>query len=138
MGLGWGAWRVVLERHTPACQIFFVEVDLDLLSQQLQVGSVIELTILDGDLAPGQTVEMTIVSQRMTRYHLFLYFQYQIHSFNLAEVETEASSEKIDLTVDHMDIISSEQAYISTYDSKMCWSNQRVAWKKIGSHSNSS
>lgn len=114
------------------------DLDLDSLSQQFQVEDVIELTILDGDLAPGQTVEISIASKRMTRYHLYLFFQHQTHSFNLAEVEAAANSEKVDLTIDHMDIISPEKAYISTYDSKMCWSNQLVTWKKIGSHSNSS
>lgn len=107
------------------------DLDLDSLSQQFQVEDIIELTILDGDLAPGQTVEISIASKRMTRYHLHLFFQHQMHSFDLAEVEEEARAEKIDLTIDHMDIISSEKGYIATYDGEMCWSIQLVKWKKL-------
>lgn len=106
--------------------------NLDILSQQFQVEDVIELTILDGDLAPGQTVEISIMSKRMTRYHLYLFFQHQTHRLDLAEVEEEDSTEKIDLRIDHLDIISPEKGYIATYDSEMCWSNQLVMWKKVG------
>lgn len=111
------------------------DLDLDSLSQQLQVGDAIVLSILDGDLAPGQTAEITIVSKRMTRYHLYLFFQYQMQRFNLAEVKEKNHAGQVDLTVDHMDVIGSEKAYMSTYDEEMCWSNHLVTWKKIGSRS---
>lgn len=109
------------------------DFDLDSLSQQLQVEDTIALTILNGGLAPGQTVEISIVSKRMTRYHLYLFFQYQMQSFDLAEVEKGSITKKVDLTVDHMDVVSSEKAYLSTYDEKMRWSNHLVTWKKIDS-----
>ncbi len=114
------------------------DFDLDSLSQQLQVRDVIALTILDGDLAPGQTVELSIFSKRKTRYHLYLFFQHQMQGFDLVEVEGGDYAGKVDLTVDHMDVISFEKAYLSTYDEGMCWSNHLVSWKTLTSDSKSS
>ncbi|ABW32926.1 hypothetical protein AM1_E0157 (plasmid) [Acaryochloris marina MBIC11017] len=124
---------MVFDHHTLPHPIILMDADFDLdsLYQQLQDEDVIELTILDGDLAPGQTAEITVASKWLTRYHLYLFFEHHSQSFDLAGVKEGASKTKVNLIIDHMDAISSEKAYIFTYGSETSWSIQLVQWKKL-------
>lgn len=105
--------------------------DLDILSQQLQVGDNLELTILDGDLVPGQKIVIPIASKQKTRYHLVLFFQHHIQSLNLADEEKPVPKCR-DLVIDHIEIIDLERGYLATHDKDMVWSNQLVTWREIG------
>lgn len=107
--------------------------DLDSLSQQLKVGDVLELTILDADFASGQTIEIPIACKHVTKHHLFLHFHQHTLKFDLAEMDEQENDKGLEVMIDHIDIIDTEKAYLSTFDEEMSWSHQLVTWKKIAS-----
>ena len=108
---------------------------LDALSQQLMVGDVIEIRIIDRDFFPGQTVEIPIACKHLTKYTLFLHFH--PHRLNLEYIGSgdDTDNEWLTLVIDHLEITDLRRGYIATYDEEKCWSNQLVAWEKIGSRS---
>lgn len=109
---------------------------LEPLSNQLKVGDILELTLIDENCTPKQRVEIPIASKHVTKSHIFLDFCPQPLSLNLTESEDEPNHDWLDLIIDHMDIFDPEKAYIATFDKERAWSNQLVMWKKIGSDSN--
>lgn len=106
---------------------------LDALSQQLKVGDVIEISIIDRDFFPGQTVEIPIACKHLTKYTLFLYFH--PHRLNLEYIGSgdDTDNEWLPLVIDHLEINDFRRGYIATYDEEKSWSNQLVAWEKIDS-----
>lgn len=112
-----------------------VDQDLESLSQQLQIGDILELTIIDEEFAPGQKVEIPIACKQTTKYHIFLHFHPHSLSLFLVETEDELNDDWLELTIDHMDVIDTERAYIATYDEAMSWHNHLVTWKPMTSPS---
>ncbi|QUY44809.1 hypothetical protein [Acaryochloris marina] len=110
---------------------------LEPLSNQLKVGDVLELTLIDENCTPKQKVEIPIACKHVTKSHIFLDFLPHTLSVNFEKSESELNNDWLDLTIDHMDIFDPEKAYIAACDKGRSWSNQLVMWKKKTSHPNS-
>ncbi|UJB72650.1 hypothetical protein HRE53_27910 (plasmid) [Acaryochloris sp. 'Moss Beach'] len=106
---------------------------LDALSQQLKVGDVVEISIIDRDFFPGQTIEIPIACKHLTKYNLFLYFHPHRLNLEFIGIGDDTDNEWLALVIDHLEIADFRRGYIATYDEEKSWSNQLVAWEKIGS-----
>lgn len=115
-----------------------MDESLDSLTQQLKVGDVIEISIIDRDFFPGQTIELPIACKHLTRYNLFLYFHPHRLNLEFIGIGEDTDNEWLALVIDHLETTDLRRGYIATYDEEQCWSNQLVAWRKIDCNSNSS
>lgn len=103
--------------------------DLERLSNQLKVGDILELTLLDERFTPQPKVEIPITSKHVTKSHIFLDFCPQ--TLSLPKHEDWSIHDSRDITIDHMDIFDPREAYVATCDHNRSWQSQLVRWKKL-------
>lgn len=103
---------------------------LEVLSIQLKVGDVLELTLVDEEFAPEQMIEIPIACKLVKPDAILLHFHPHELELDLNTIDIHSKKDQRYLTVRSLEIVDTEKGFLATEDESGT-ARYHVMWKKI-------
>lgn len=105
---------------------------LELLSTQLKVGDVLELTFTGEEFASEQRIEIPIACKLVKKDAILLHLHPHELDLDLKTLDIHSKKDQRYLTVHSLEIVGTEKGYLATYEEEE-FVRYQVTWKKIAS-----